>query len=96
MVAAALTQNCTFMDQVGAIDDAQCLSDIVICYEHTDALILQAEDDFLNFCNANWVNPAERLVEQDELWFCDQGASDFQSPPFTAAQGIGFLLGKMF
>ncbi len=38
-------------DDVGAVADSQCLADIMIGYQHADALVRQVFDYSLNICD---------------------------------------------
>src|SRR5690606_19972608 len=80
------------MDDIGAIDQAERLSDIVIRYQNTDASGCQMADKLLDVGHGNGIDACERLVEQHEIRLARQGTCDFEATTLTARQcdGRGF------
>ena len=80
-------------DDQGAIADAQGLGDIVVGDENAFAeFVLEPANFLLEIFDGDGIDAAERLIEQNELGIGDQGAGDFEFPPFAAAEGVGFLI----
>src|SRR5882672_8192317 len=53
-------------DDVGAAADSQCLADIMIGYQHADALVRQVFDYSLNFHDRQGIDAGKGFVQQDE------------------------------
>src|SRR5688572_12619303 len=72
------------MDNVSAICNAQCLTDVVIGDQDPDPAGLQMENDLLDIADGDRVDAGERLVEQNELGGNDQGTSDLDPAPLAS------------
>jgi len=72
-------------DDVGAIDDAQGLADVVVGDDNADAAVLRREDDLLHVGDRDRIDAGERFARSRNLG-CDKRASDFES---SVAAGEG-------
>ena len=91
-LAAALGQDLALMNQVGAVDDAERLADVVIGHDHADAARFQLENHLLYLCDGNRIVRGEGLVHQQKLGARHERAGDLQPAPFAAREGKGLLL----
>ena len=55
----------------------------MICYQHANPAIAQAQDEPLNLVDGNRINPGERLIEQNKLRLDRQTTRDLGAPPLT-------------
>src|SRR5260370_34405243 len=75
-----------FVDDVGAVADAQGLAHVVIGDQHADAAFLEEPDDALNVEHGDRVDAGERLVEQDEGRLGGEGARDLEAAALAARE----------
>src|SRR5258708_23109562 len=75
-----------FVDDVGAVADAERFPNVMIRYEHADAALLEEPNDALDVEHRDRVDAGERLVEQDEGRLGAERPGYFQSPPLTSRQ----------
>src|ERR1700692_249004 len=71
---------------VCAAANPQDLADIMIGYEHADALVGQVLDYSLNIDNGQGVDTGERFVQQDEPRIRRQGPGDLHAPALAAGK----------
>src|SRR5262245_26203595 len=62
----SLPKDLAFLDDVGAIRDLQCFSDVVIGDQDADAFRAKLRDDSLDFEHGDWIDSCKRLIQQDE------------------------------
>ena len=55
-----------FVDDVGAVADAQRFADVVVGDEHADAPVLQQVDDALDLDDGDGVDAGKEFIQQDE------------------------------
>src|SRR5258708_36590168 len=75
-----------FVDDVGAVADAERFPNVMIRYEHADAALLEEPNDALDVEHRDRVDAGERLGEQDEGRLGAGRPGYFQSPPLTSRQ----------
>src|SRR5258708_33175198 len=75
-----------FVDDVGAVADAERFPNVMIRYERADAALLEEPNDALDVEHRDRVDAGERLVEQDEGRLGAERPGYFQSPPLTSRQ----------
>ena len=63
-----LRNTATIVHDVGAVGNAQRLTDVVVGNQHADATLLEVKDDRLNVSHGNRIDAGKGLVEQDERW----------------------------
>src|ERR1700682_2659325 len=71
-------------DDISARADTESFPDIMIGYEHADALVGQVLDYSLNIDNGQGVDTGKRFVQQDKPGIRRQGAGDFPPPALAA------------
>ena len=75
------------MDDIGPINEAERLADIMVRDQHANPALLQMANQLLDIANGNRVNAGKGFVEQHEARLASQGAGNFTTPPLTAGQG---------
>src|SRR5207302_10986012 len=73
-----------FVDDVGAVADAEGLAHVMIGDQHADRAFLEEPDDALNVEHGDRVDAGERLVEQDEGRLGGEGARDLEAAALAA------------
>src|SRR5207237_3458704 len=76
----------TFVDDVGAVADAEGFPNVMVRYEHADAALLEEPNDSLDVEHRDRVDAGERLVEQDEGRARAERACDLEAPPLAAGE----------
>src|SRR2546430_5321089 len=71
-------------DDVGAVANAQCFAHVVIGDHDPDIALLEKPDDLLDVEHREWIDPGERLVEQNEARPCGERARDFDPAALPA------------
>jgi hypothetical protein len=77
-------QNLSIHNDVAAVADGQRLAHVMIGDEDPDVPLLELQNDVLDLAHGNRIHPGERLVEQQKLGVCSQGASDLHPAPLSA------------
>ena len=87
----ALRQHLAGVDDIGAVDEAERLADVVIGDEHADAARLQMPHEILDVADRDRVDAGEGLVEQHEGGLAGEARAISQrrrSPPESAIAGV--------
>ncbi len=79
-----MRQNLTIVDDVGPVDKAQCLADVVIRDQDPDATVGQVTDQLLDIADSDGIDAGERLIKENERRPRGQSASNLTTPPFAA------------
>ena len=79
-------EDSAIVQNIGAVDNAKAVADIVVGNQNADATIFQMRNQFADFADRNGVDPGERFIEQNELWTCGKSAGDFNASAFTARE----------
>ena len=66
--AVAFKEEFTLAEEVDAIDDVECLADVVVGDENAHAALAQVLDDLLDVRDSEWVNACKRLIKHNKLW----------------------------
>ena len=74
----------TVVNDVGTVDQAQRLADVVVCNQHPDAAVGQVPDQLLDVADGYRVDAGEGLVEKYERGPRRQRAGDLAAPPLAA------------
>src|SRR5579883_1637534 len=77
-------QHAALMEDIGAIDDLQGLTHIVIGDENADAAILEMGDEVADFGDRDRIDAGERFVEENEMRLRRQRARDLDAAPLAA------------
>src|SRR5258706_4093829 len=75
-----------FVDDVGAVADAERCPNVMIRYEHADAALLEEPNDALDVEHRDRVDAGERLVEQDEGRLGAERPGYFQAAPLATGE----------
>src|SRR5205807_8721575 len=78
-----------FVDDVGAVADAEGLAHVMIGDQHADRAFLEEPDDALNVEHGDRVDAGERLVEQDEGRLGGEGARDLEAAALEIGRAAG-------
>ena len=84
--AAAFNEEFPFAEEIHAIDNMQCLTNVVVCDEDAHTALPEVLDDFLDVRNGQWVNPRKRFIEQNELRFECKTAGNLDATTLSARQ----------
>src|SRR5258707_7244076 len=84
-----------FVDDVGAVADAERFPNVMVCYEHADAALLEEPNDALDVEHRDRVDPGKGLVEQDEGRLGAERAGYFQAAPLAAGERQRGVLAQM-
>ena len=74
------------MEDVGAVDDVQHVTHVVIGDQHPETPILQMSDELADLTDVDRIDAGERLVEQDEAGSGGQRAGNLDPPPLAPGQ----------
>src|SRR5438067_5004172 len=85
----------TFVDDVGAVADAEGFPNVMIRYEYADAALLEEPNDALDVEHRDRVDAGERLVEQDERRLGAERARDLEAPALAARERDGGVLAQV-
>src|ERR1700757_2191430 len=85
-IFCALALDATIKNQICAVNDGKSLSDIMIRDHYGQSRFAQIHDDLLHVVNGNGVDAAERLVEHQQLWLCDQRTGNGQASFLATTQ----------
>src|SRR6266545_4136171 len=77
------------MDDIGAADEVERLTHIVIGDEHADAALSQMTHESADVVDGDGVDAGERLVEQHEGWARGEGARNLDAAALAARQAHG-------
>src|SRR5688572_2162247 len=80
----ARSEHRAFVDDVGAVADAERFPHVMVRNEHADAALLQEPNDALDVEHRDRVDAGERLVEQDEGRPRGERARDLQAAALAA------------
>src|ERR1700746_1443629 len=80
----AMTEDSSFVDDVGPVGDRQRLAHVVIRYQDSDAAGPQAADNFLQVEHGNRVYSRKRFIEQDKRGIDAEAAGDFHFSALAA------------
>ena len=94
-IAGAFAEDFALMQQVGAVNDAEGLADVVVRDDDTNASGLELEDDFLHLGDRDRIDGREGLVHEEKFGARDQGAGDFEPAAFAPGERVGFLFGDV-
>jgi hypothetical protein len=83
---SSLGQDLTLMDDEGAVDELERLSDIVIRNKHPDSPSGKLSHQLAYITDRNRINSREWLVEEHESRMGGEGAGDFHPATLTARQ----------
>src|ERR1043165_8735133 len=86
LLRMARVEHRAFIDNVRAIADAERFPDVMVCYEHADAALLEEPYDALDVEHRDRVDAGEGLVEQDERRTRAERARDLQPAPLAPRQ----------
>src|SRR5260221_13828040 len=75
-----------FVDDVGAVADAERFPNVMIRYEHADAALLEEPNEALDVEHRDRVDAGERLVEQDEGRLGAERPGYFQAAPLATGE----------
>ena len=64
--------------------------------QDTYLFLLEFSDNFLDFINCYWINPGERLVEEEELWKHGQRPSDLNTSTLSTRKGKSVAIDNGF
>src|SRR5579859_5061175 len=82
----ARRQHGTVIDNVSTVANSQRFPDVVVGDQNADLALAQKPDDLLDVQDRDWVDPGERLIEQDEARLGGERARNFDAAPFAARQ----------
>src|SRR5262245_36238416 len=91
----SVRQHLAGMHDVGAVDQAKRLADIVVGDKHADAAPGEVAYELLDVGDSDGVNAGERLVEQHILRLAGERASDLEPSPLAAGKRDGGRLAQM-
>ncbi len=94
-VRPAVGEHLPGMDDIGAIDQAERLADVMVGDQHADAAPGQVPDELLDVGDGDRVDAGERLVEQHEVWPAGERTGDLQPATLAARQRDGRRLAQM-
>jgi len=88
LVRCSGAEDPSFGDYVCPVGYAERLANIMVGNQNADAARFQVEDDLLQFQDGDRVDPAERLIEQDELGLDAQRPGDLNPSPLSARERV--------
>src|SRR5262245_28033634 len=71
-ILGAFALHASIVNQIRAVNDGERLAHIVIGDHDGQPRFAKVNDNLLHVVNGNWINPAERLVEHQQLRLRDQ------------------------
>ena len=74
------------VNDVGAIDQTERFSHVVVGDQDADAATLEMPEEVLDVADRDRVDAGERLVQQYERRFSRERARDFATPPLATRQ----------
>ena len=83
---SAVGQNLAGVDDIGTVDQAERLADIVVGDENADAARGQLAHQILDIRDGDRIDAGERLVEEHEIGVAGQRAGDLEPAPLAARQ----------
>lgn len=91
----AVREHLAGMNDIGAVDEAQGFSDIVIGDQDPDAPRGEMSDELLDVCHGDWVHTSERLVQQHEVRPASERSGNLQATALAPGKGNGRRLAQM-
>ena len=85
-----LLEDGAFIKEIGTVGDRKRLTDIVVCDDDTDVLVLELGDDELDVLHGDRIHAGERLIQKNEFRINGQGPGDLAA----AALASGKLYAK--
>src|SRR2546422_2964076 len=82
------------MNQISAVHQLQSLANVVIGNQYPQPALLETTNDFLYFIDGDWIDAAERFVQQQKFGAGDERARNFQASFLAAAQRVGCVPGQ--
>src|SRR5205823_4228700 len=86
LLGAALGENLSSIDDIGAVGEAERLADIMVGDQDADAAIGEMAHQLLNIADRNRIDAGERLVEQHVVRTRRQRARDLDAATLAAGQ----------
>ena len=83
---SARHQDRAVVQDIGAINDLEGLTHVVVGYQNADSAILELRDKVADFPHGNRIDAGKGFVEQQVFRIGRQTARDFDAPPLTARQ----------
>ena len=86
LFGGAVVEHTAFVEEVGAVGDAEGLVDVVVGDEDADVAVLEVCDDVLDVLHGYGVDAGEGFVEEEELGVVGQGAGYLGAAALAAGE----------
>ena len=84
----AVAKDLALVDDVRAVGDRECFTDIMVRNQHSDATGFKVEDDFLKVDYRDGIDSRKGLIQKNEGWLDAQAAGNLDASPFATGKRI--------